>query len=68
MKKVEAEAFAGLSFRAVVIPEGCTEIGEKAFKGCASLVYIRIPSTVKDLPDSAFEGCDENLMVEMVGK
>ncbi len=64
IKTVEEEAFADLSCQAIIIPDGCTTIGGKAFSGCKNLLYIRIPASVKDYPDNAFEGCNENLVID----
>ena len=41
----------------VVIPEGTTEIGENAFRGCSSLTSVMIPETVTEIGDEAFSGC-----------
>lgn len=40
-----------------VIPEGVTEIGEKAFCGLSDLEEVAIPSTVKTIDAGAFENC-----------
>ncbi|BDC96664.1 leucine-rich repeat domain-containing protein [Treponema saccharophilum] len=42
----------------VVIPEGVTEIGGCAFKGCKSLASVEIPSSVTAIGGSAFYGCE----------
>ncbi len=39
------------------IPEGVTEIGDKAFSGCSSLTSVTIPEGVTDIGYSAFSGC-----------
>ena len=41
----------------VIIPEGVTEIGDNAFKGCTSLESITIPKGVTSIGESAFDGC-----------
>ena len=41
----------------VVIPEGVTEIGWKAFADCKSLKSVTIPSTIKELSNYCFENC-----------
>ena len=42
---------------AVVIPEGVTSIGERAFSDCISLTDIVIPSSVRKLESFSFYGC-----------
>ena len=44
----------------VVIPEGVTEIGDRAFQYCRGLTDISIPATVKRVGKGAFRHC-ENL-------
>ena len=44
----------------VVIPEGVTEIGGCAFKGCESLASVEIPSSVTEIGAKAFKGCNIN--------
>jgi hypothetical protein len=41
-----------------IIPEGTTEIEERAFAHCSKLVSITIPSSVKRIGEAAFLGCD----------
>ena len=40
-----------------VIPDGVTEIGWGAFKGCTSLESIDIPNSVTEIGGRAFQGC-----------
>ena len=49
----------------VVIPEGVTEIGGCAFKGCESLASVEIPSSVTVIGDFAFNGCKSLSSVEI---
>ena len=64
LRTIEAEAFTNLACQAIIIPEGCTVIGENAFAGCANLLYVRIPASVRNDPASAFEGCNVNLVID----
>lgn len=41
----------------VVIPEGVTRIGDKAFFGCERLASITIPDGVTGIGKNAFYGC-----------
>ena len=41
----------------VVIPEGVTAIGGKAFLNCTSLTSVTIPASVTSIGDDAFYGC-----------
>ena len=40
-----------------VIPEGITEIGVSAFKGCTSLTSVAIPASVTEIDGSPFKDC-----------
>ena len=57
LREIEAEAFAGALFEAVIIPDGCASIGSRAFADCPNLRYIRIPASVTFVADDSFEGC-----------
>lgn len=46
--------------REVIIPDGVTNIGERAFAKCINLKKVVIPNTVTTIGASAFSGC-ENL-------
>ncbi|MBQ6175528.1 MAG: leucine-rich repeat protein [Clostridia bacterium] len=54
---IDAEAFTGLTFQAVIIPDSCTAIGSQAFAGCTKLVYVYIPASVTTIDAGAFDGC-----------
>lgn len=41
----------------VILPNGVTAIGERAFGGCTSLTSITIPNSVVSIGDVAFDGC-----------
>ena len=62
LNMIEEEAFAGLAFEAVIIPEGCILIGPRAFADCVNLVYIRIPASMTEIAEDAFEGCPNVLI------
>ena len=58
LKEIDSEAFMCSAVEGVIIPEGCTAIGSKAFADCPNLVYIRIPASITSIADDAFEGSD----------
>ena len=47
------------------IPEGITEIGGNAFRGCSSLINIEIPEEVTSIGNGAFEGCSSLTNIEI---
>ena len=57
LKIIEEEAFAGVPFRVLRIPDGMTTIGSKAFAGCADLMLVHIPNSVTKIADDAFIDC-----------
>jgi len=57
LKVISDEAFAGSTANVIVIPEGCTTIGSRAFAGCTDLLEITIPASVTEIAADAFSGC-----------
>lgn len=57
IREIDDESFTQISMQAVLIPEGCTKIGSKAFAHNPQLLYVRIPASVTDIAGDAFEGC-----------
>jgi hypothetical protein len=55
--RIGPEAFANLGVKDVIIPENVLSIGPEAFRNCASLIEIRIPSTVQAIEERAFAEC-----------
>ena len=45
------------NLKTIVIPEGVTSIGERAFEYCTGLTSITIPDSVTSIGDYAFHGC-----------
>ena len=44
-------------FDAVVINEGCANVGAGAFSGCENIVSVDLPSSISTIDVSAFSGC-----------
>ena len=58
LKIIEQETFANLPCQAVIIPEHCTKITERAFANCKNLIYVKISSADTVIEPDAFEGCE----------
>ena len=55
---IEANAFEGITAAVVDIPDGCTSIGDYAFRNCGQLTQIRIPASCI-LGQDVFDGCEK---------
>ncbi len=58
LKAIGDEAFANADFEAIIIPEGCTTIGDHAFYENRHLLYVKLPGSISEISDDAFDGCD----------
>ena len=58
VETIDAEAFLGNACEAVIIPNGCTSIGERAFANCRRLLFVKLPKSIQAIATDAFEGCD----------
>jgi len=56
--------FMNAYLRELVIPEGVTRIGDRAFMNCTDLERVVIPSTVTEIGKGAFQGCGS--LVEVI--
>ena len=54
LKVIETEAFEGISASVVIIPEGITSIGSKAFAECTKLERVYIPASVSNIGTDVF--------------
>ncbi len=50
--------------RRVILPDGLTSVGNRAFYECANLVAVTIPDTVKDIGAYAFGNCESLALVQ----
>lgn len=67
LKRIGVEAFAqGPLFRQATLVEGLATIGQEVFKGCVALTSVKIPSTVREIPFGAFDGCTKLGQVELM--
>ena len=57
LKTVESEAFANVGAIIIVVPDGCTSIGRRAFADNDELVQLFIPASVTSIAFDAFENC-----------
>lgn len=57
--KIGEKAFYDLKVTSVVIPEGVTEIEDRAFERCDKLTSVTIPETVAIIGAHAFENCSK---------
>ena len=62
IRTIDQEALAGTSCEAIYIPDGCSEIVEKAFENNTGLIYLRLPASVNEIPESAIERCPNVLI------
>ena len=57
--------FSDKSFAKIVIPEGVTSIGERAFESCNGLEEVVLPSTLVVIEDHAFYFCPSLTKIEL---
>ena len=55
----------GKTEKSYMVPNGVTNIGDKAFSGCGNLTSIELPSGVTSIGDSAFYECDSLASIEL---
>ena len=63
LREIGNDAFSGSVFQVIILEEGVTRIGERAFKDCTRLEYIRIPETVSEIGTDAFAGCNRDHLI-----
>ena len=55
--KIGSYAFQGRGVETIVIPEGVTTVGDRAFANCTKLTSLTVSSTVESIGDYALSGC-----------
>lgn len=55
--EIDAKAFVGMLFTAVVIPDNVRKIGANTFYECTVLKTVKIPNHITSLPDKMFYKC-----------
>ena len=63
VESIESESFANTSCQAIIIPQGCKTIKNKAFANCHFLIYVSVPESLQSIATDAFEGC-ESIIVD----
>ena len=58
IKEISKDAFARNNMEEVVIPEGVTSIGDRAFKECSQLKETNFPQNLKEIGEDIFYGCN----------
>lgn len=56
--EIAESCFEGLKIKSIVISEGVTHIGDRAFYECDKLISITLPSSLTNIGESSFSGCD----------
>ena len=55
--KIQKEAFAGIASGMIVLPDGITTIGSKAFADNDALLLVNLPDSLTSIAADAFDGC-----------
>ena len=58
VKSIGYEAFRGMDFTSIVIPDSVQDIGNWAFQNCHNLKSVRIPNGVKRIGNGTFCVCE----------
>lgn len=57
LTKIENDAFVATKMKTIILPEGVTEIGDRAFTNCESLEELSLPASLKKLGFNSFVAC-----------
>lgn len=58
MKRIPKDAFMYCGFKELTIPEGVTEIGDRAFADCNELASILLPQSITSIGKETFYSCE----------
>ena len=56
MVSIGTEAFANTGSQVIILPDGCTTIGSRAFYQAPVLKYVVVPASVKSIATDGFDG------------
>lgn len=56
-----------LQITTVVVADGVTSIGDRAFRDCMALMRIELPASLKVIGTAAFSGCDSLRIIVYAG-
>ena len=69
LRSIEEEAFSGIAAQVIIVPSSCENIGSRAFENCKYLEFVYIPAKLDgQIPDDAFEGCDNLQIIYRLGE
>ena len=57
INSIKERAFESKTITSVIIGNGVTDIGERAFSDCKSLTGVTMPNSITNIGESAFSGC-----------
>lgn len=67
LDEIGEEALAGTSAEGIIVPDGVTCIGSRAFADCDMLITIELPASITSIADDAFSG-DEKVTIFTQGE
>lgn len=68
LETIDEGAFEGVAAQRIVVPEGVTAIGKRAFAACPNLVYITLPDSLQSIATNAFADCPADFIFVFCGQ
>jgi hypothetical protein len=65
LKRIGEFAFAQTAIKTITIPRGVEVIPESCFRGCRFLMEVRFESELREIAESAFEGCPSQISIHI---